>query len=645
MSLIGGPQGRAGKASFVFLLVVIAATVGALSYEVQPGSSEGPAPGASSQELASFQDPSQLLAYVNANAKSAQQYNRWGVGFGGVVPFGGLPAIDWATAFQAAASGGQAAPTFTGTNVQVQGVDEPDRVKTDGRTMLISSRSSVSIINVTLASSAQLVQTIKVPSGVILGIEASPGRVMVITQGGNPGAVAMLLYDTSALSSPKLMKNVTIPGSYVAARLAEGYLYAIVQQPAYAFNGGNATATMPDIFVDGQKVSIPPTSVYYTPDRSQVSYYTMVTSVAMDTGQQSTLAVLTGPSATVYVSTSNIYVVYTNYLDVFDADGIPGDVYTGGTITVEDVRQAQNSTVLKVSYSNGSVAAAAAGVVPGSVLNQFSLDEYEGHFRVATSRFAIVAGTPTTSDDVYVLDQNLSQVSDLRNIAPGENIYAVRFVGDLGYVVTFEQVDPLFVISFSDFKHPVILSALKANGYSDYLFPLWGGYIIGVGKDTVPASQGNYAYYLGLKLSLFRVFHDGASQEVSRLLIGDRGTDSPVLSDHLAFTFDPSKNVTVIPLTLYKAADNRSDIAGVPPYGSPVWQGVFVIKVTPSGFEVLGKVSQYPAGQNYGDYPNDTLSVDRSVIIGDALYTVSQGELMVSNMSTFATLSTVSLPG
>jgi uncharacterized secreted protein with C-terminal beta-propeller domain len=458
--------------------------------------------------------------------------------------------------------------------------------------------------------------------------------------------VELLLYDTTNLGSPKLMQNVTIPGSYVGARLADGYVYAVVQQPSYVFNGqGNASAVMPVMCKDGVEHRLAPTSVYYTGNDDQISSYTIISSISMATGKESTVSALTGPSSTIYVSTSNIYVVYTNYPDLFSTHGILGDVYTGGTVSIQDVQQAQDSTVLRATYSGGSVNVAAAGVVPGSILNQFSLDEYDGYFRVATGRFATVGSSPTRSNDVYVLDMSMKQVSALKNIAPGENIYAVRFVGDTGYVVTFEQIDPLFVISFKDVGSPTVLSALKVSGYSDYLHPLPGGYLIGVGKDAVPSSMSNVAFYTGLKLSLFRVFGNGTSIQVDKMLIGDRGTDSPVLTDHLAFTYDSTRNVTVIPLTLYKVSGNQTTCSGCPPpYGDPVWQGVYVIKVTPSGFHVLGKVSQYPAGQNYGDSPSNSLLVDRSVIIGDYLYTISQGEVMVSALSSFSTVATVQLP-
>ena len=133
---------------------------------------------------------------------------------------------------------------------------------------------------------------------------------------------------------------------------------------------------------------------------------------------------------------------------------------------------------------------------------------------------------------------------------------------------------------------------------------------------------------------------------MAKLPIGDRGTDSPVLSDHLAFTFDPTRNITVIPLTLYAVSGNQTTCPGCPPpYGDPVWQGVYVINVTQSGFDTLGRVTQYPPGMNYGDSPNSNLQIDRSVIIGDYLYTISQGEVMVSGLSNFSTVATVQLPG
>ena len=637
---------------FVVAVIGIAAVVAILAVASPPpvvsiGSRTG------HQGLSSFESYSQLQQYVSANAKSAQQYNSWGVGFGGWGPvglpvkFGTTMTLTQAATMTESTTTSSGVPSYTGTNVQVQGVDELDRVKTDGTHLFVSTRDSVALINAYPPNSTSVLSTLSFPNEVVLGIETIQNRLMVILQTASGiGAIELLLYDTASLTSPRLMQNVTIEGNYVGARMADGYLYAIIQQPSYTFNDqGNASAAMPMASLAGVKTELPPSSVFYTNNTAQISFYTMIPSISMSTGKENVVSVLTGPSATIYVSTSNIYVAYTNYLDLFDVDGIPGNAWSGGVITPQLMVRSQNSTVLRASYANGTVTAAVAGVVPGTVLNQCSMDEYHGYFRIATSRFTTVNGVATTSDDVYVLDQNMSQVSSLRNIAPGENIYAVRFSGDVGYVVTYQQIDPLFVISFKDITKPVILSALKVSGYSDYLQPLAGGYLLGVGKESVPASNGNYSFYLGLKVSLFKVYENGTSIQVAKLGIGDRGTDSPVLSDHLAFTYDPTKNIAVIPLTLYLVNGNQTSEGGYPAFGDPVWQGVYVIKWVPTGLTVLGKVSQYPASQNYGDYPNDSLSIDRSVIIGDYIYTISEGEVMVSSMASgFSTVATVQLP-
>jgi inhibitor of cysteine peptidase len=662
----GSKVGGGNRATVVFFVTILVVSAVFAVYSVLPAHKAQPVSspsGATAQGLSSFQTYSQLQAFVAANAKSAQQYDRYGgAGFiGGPVMFigginGGIFAGLAAPGAEAvpSAAASSSSPSFTGTNVQVQGVDEPDIVKTDGTHLFVatngtgssSSSGSVTIMDAYPPNSTSVLSTVTLPGAQVLGLEVAQDRLMVIDQRyANTTYIGLLLYNTSALASPKLMENETVAGNYIAARLAQGYLYAVVQQPSYHFDDqGNATGVMPYVSANGDTTALSPSSVYYTPNNSQIGDYTMIISVGMSSGAVSTLSVLTGPSSTVFVSTSNIYVVYSNYREYADADNIPGDVFSGGVIT--SVGQEQNSTIFRASYSNGTVAVQAVGSVPGSVLNQFSMNEYDGYFQVATSRIATINGNATESDDVYVLNQNMSQVSALQNIAPGENLYAVRFVGDMGYVVTFEQIDPLFAISFADVTHPVILSALKVNGYSDYLQPLFSNYLLGVGKDTVASSTGNFAYYLGLKLSLFHVAANGSSSDVQDYMIGDRGTDSPVLTNHLALTYDPANNVTVIPVLLAKLSGSQQGSSeNPPPEGNPVWQGAYLFRVNSTGFTLLGTVSQYPASMNYGDSPDNGLQIERSVIIGNYLYTVSQSEVMVSSLSSLSTVATVPLSG
>jgi inhibitor of cysteine peptidase len=609
--------------------------------------------------LSAFQTYQELNQFITSNAKSTEQYQYqsqmrngvfWGAGgpmAGGITVPGVMNgAIASTTTALAAGADVSAASGFTTTNNQVQGVDELDKVKTDGTYLYVATSQTVSIIKAQ-GGSTTVVSTIKMPLANIMGIAMAPQRLAVVSQGSAGASMSLRLYDVSNPSVPSLLNDVSVNGSHVAARVSQGYLYEIIQQGSYVVTGsGNVTAQYPTLVEGGVRSALPPGSTYYTPNRSQVNVYTIVVSLSMTTGSQHSVAVLTGPGSTVYASTSNIYVVYPNY-PTYYVDNIPGDVFGGqaGPAAIR-VTQPQNSTVFRVAYLNGDIAVKSAGSFPGIVLNQFSMDEYNGYFRVATSRAVSSDGVGSRSDDVYVLNQSLKQVGTLQNIAPGENIYAVRFLGETGYVVTFQQIDPLFAISFKDPTNPVIQSALKTSGFSDYLHPFGDGYLIGVGKDAMPSSTGNFAWYLGLKLSLFHVAADGTSTEVSRYLIGDRGTDSAVLNDHLAFTFDATGSIMVLPVNLAKVQGSQTQSPGAPPpFGQIVWQGVYVINVTTSGFNLMGTVTQNPAGagvQSFWGGGNGHV-IDRSVIIGNTLYTISQNEVMASDMSNFSTLATVPL--
>ncbi|MDA4116990.1 MAG: beta-propeller domain-containing protein [Thaumarchaeota archaeon] len=620
--------------------------------------------------LSSFQTFQELHQFIAANAKSVQQQNTNypGAFFGGTVTVqGGMtmtttvggPAVArtgvtmstvTATAtttvgagstVNAGAGAAAGSPSYTTSNVQVQGVDELDKVKTDGTYLYVATSQSVSIIKAYPANSTSLVSTISLPSLSVLGITIAPQRLAVIAQSRVNASVGLRLYDVSNPASPHLLSSIGAAGDFVGARVTQGYFYMVVQQPSYVVSGnGNVTAAYPTVVEDGVSSVLAPGSTYYTPNRSQISVYTMVLSMSMSTGSERSDAVLTGPSSIIYVSASNIYVVYSNFYAGY-VDGIAGDYFggSGGVTRVGGVVQQQNSTVFRVAYSAGNITVKAAGSFPGGVLNQFSMDEYNGYFRVATSGSDYINGSITRSDDVYVLDQNLEQVGVIRNIAPGENIYSVRFEGDKGYVVTFEQIDPLFTISFADPAKPVILSALTVTGFSDYLQPFGTDYLIGVGKDAVAAPNGNFAWYLGMKLSLFHIGSDGNSTEVARYMIGDRGTDSAVLNDHLAFTFDSTTNTMVIPVDLYVVSSSQSQYPGSPPpFGHFVWQGAYVFNVSTSGFKLLGTVSQDQRGQSPG-----THEIDRTVIIGNVLYTISQSEVMASDLTSFSTLATLQL--
>lgn len=284
----------------------------------------------------------------------------------------------------------------------------------------------------------------------------------------------------------------------------------------------------------------------------------------------------------------------------------------------------------------------ASGEVPGMVLNQFSMDEYDGYFRVATT-----TREGTSRNHIYVLDMALNITGSLENLAPGETIYSARFMGERCYLVTFKQVDPLFVIDLKDPYDPEVLGYLKVTGYSDYLHPYDEAHIIGIGKETTDA--GEFAWYQGVKISLFDVTDVGNPREISKLEIGDRGTDSPVLWDHKAFLFDKSRNLLVMPI-LVAEVDQSEYPGGVPSWahGEPVWQGAYVFNVSlDQGIQVKGRITHIdsPAEleQDYY-YFYSSFSVERSLYIGDVLYTISDAKIKMNNLENLDYINEVQLP-
>jgi uncharacterized secreted protein with C-terminal beta-propeller domain len=182
---------------------------------------------------------------------------------------------------------------------------------------------------------------------------------------------------------------------------------------------------------------------------------------------------------------------------------------------------------MKVGY-------AGSGDVPGYLLNQFSMDEYQGNLRVATTVWE------KNSNSLFILDPSMNITGSVENLAKGETIYSVRFIKDNGYVVTYRTMDPLFVFDLSDPKKPVLTGELEVPGFSSYLHPIGDDMLLGIGADTydiyrkdssgkdvvIGTRQG------GIKFSLFDISDKGKPKEISKYVVGDSGTWSEALNNH-----------------------------------------------------------------------------------------------------------------
>lgn len=525
------------------------------------------------------------------------------------------------------------------------------------------------------------------------------------------GTTIVKVFDVTDRANPKEIKNVTFQGNNVAARMIGSNVYTIysssagrIPRPIYMVDGAFRS-------LSPQDVGFVPCRTCYS------QQFTTILGLNLDNlAQQETREiVLAGYGQTVYVSQDTAYVTYTGngyeykswqpYLDVLSP--LPEDVlkdfnavdafkvsdntkdnlkmqvlqdYVDGLSEAdyqttrqalstkqqeynERVQSSEETVVHKFSLANGTITYEGKGSAPGHLLNQYSLDENAlGQLRLATTKNAVYhydyatgAGGETTpqTSGIYVLDNQLKLVGKVEGLAPKENFHSARFMGDRAYLVTFMKTDPLFVVSFDAAGLPKLEGQLKIPGYSDYLHPYGDKYLIGLGKDAVPAEKGqfgdsNFAWYQGVKLSLFDVSDVTTPKEVASYKIGDRGTDSVALYDPHAFTFSASKGLLVVPVALSEINPAKYP-SGVEPntYGDFTFQGAYVFNVTEAGFTLRGRVSHTTPEEmtKMGSwYWNDGTGVDRSLWMDNVLYTVSQKLVKANNLGTLADISTVALP-
>jgi len=287
-----------------------------------------------------------------------------------------------------------------------------------------------------------------------------------------------------------------------------------------------------------------------------------------------------------------------------------------------DTRQ---TIIHKIALDDGNLTYLANNDVSGYPLNQFSMDEYLGLFRIATTSESYGSGQTILSNNVYILDDSLKITGKLEKIAPDERVYSARFMGDKLYLVTFRQMDPFFVIDLSS-NTPKVLGELKIPGFSSYLQPYDEDHIIGIGRDTKENSWGGVEQK-GVKISMFDVSDFNKPKETSTVLIGDSGTYSDAMDNHKALLLDKSKGILSIPI--------KTNIASLKPQGKILdedynknWYGFYVYKVDSSGFAEKGQVLHYLWQYNYNSQPMQP----RSFYIDDYLYTVMDGSMKINDI-------------
>jgi uncharacterized secreted protein with C-terminal beta-propeller domain len=304
---------------------------------------------------------------------------------------------------------------------------------------------------------------------------------------------------------------------------------------------------------------------------------------------------------------------------------------TGGWQSYETDRT--STAIHKFSIDQGRIEYVAEGIVKGNLLNQFSMDEYNGDLRVATTSDVSTPRNSYQYNNVIVLDPGMKEAGSLTHLAMNEKIYSARFIGNRLYLVTFKRMDPFFVIDLSNPGNIRVLGKLKIPGYSDYLHPYDDTHIIGIGKETGTNSWGGVSTQ-GVKVALFDVSDVSHPKQLSTYEIGGPGSDSPALLDHRAFLFSKEKNILVIPVSVvnrYQPSVKQG--VGMPPYRQDTWQGVYVFGFTPKyGIELKGTISHSGPG-NQTPYYQAPAEVTRSLYIGDELSTISDRFIKINRLN------------
>jgi len=307
----------------------------------------------------------------------------------------------------------------------------------------------------------------------------------------------------------------------------------------------------------------------------------------------------------------------------------------------EDISKELEKTIIhKIGIDGGTLKYKTAGEVPGVILNQFSMDEDRGYFRIATTKNRSWSSFGDWEEresysNLYVLDEKMKIVGKVEKLAEGERIYSVRFMQNRAYLVTFKQVDPLFVIDLSSPTNPKVLGELKIPGYSSYLHPYDETTLIGLGKDS-----GNWD--AKLKLSLFDVSSVGDPKEIDTYILEGERSDSIALYDHKAFLFSKDKNLLVIPASYEEVIirDSTSeDIKTIMPNPSKYFRGAVVFQIDKKGFKLQGMID-HSDGSNQYDYQS---SVKRSLYIEDMLYTLSDNYLKMNKLDGLEYVSSLTL--
>lgn len=634
--------GVVGGASAAVLSVVMAAFSACLMLPTADVSPDLPPRGSADEfRLVAFDSCEEALGDFRRSA--LQQVGPYGLPGTGTGRAADAMERD-AGAEAAAGIAGRSAPSHSTTNIHEPGADEPDLVKTDGRRLVTIVDGTLRVIDV----AAQAVTgSVKIRGGHAAKLLLHGERALVLTQdarfgpaGEGPEARPYLHTAASELvlvdlrGAARIVGRLTVDGGYLDARQSGSIARVVLRSgPRLDFGYPDRPRSAGAALRENQAI------IRRSAIEDWLPRFELRRNGTVSAGRLVGCSSVSHPATGAGTSLVTVLTIdLTRELDKGDpvsvtADG--GTVYgTGKNLYVADdqvpvdlrgfdpagrglpVRQQQTKIYQFDTSGPGRPEFVASGAVEGRLLNQYSLSEHAGHLRIATTTGelrATATGRPKTESALTVLARRgdrLVRVGHVGGLGRGERIYAVRFLGDTGYVVTFRETDPLYSLDLSDPARPRVRGELKITGYSAYLHPVGAGRLLGVGQEATKRGRTT-----GSQVSLFDTSDADRPRRVAHFHVA--GAHSEVEHDPHAFLYWPDQGLVIFPVWLQAGERVGRD-------GS----AVLVLRLSGDALTEVGRVSHPVPDGHHGE------PVRRAVVIGDELWTVSASGTAVSTLDT-----------
>jgi len=641
--------------------------------------------------LTHFESCAPFLRHVKANA--VDMVGPWGIGDGffpetmdGEMLRGSPEAVADSVSGTDSASGASKAE-FSTTNIQEAGVDEPDIVKTDGRRVVALVENELHVIDVAGQQIRELGELqfekfwaqdmfLSGDRVVIFGQmdgTTTPSHRSKISHPGWYSPITTLISVDISEPTPRITRRLHIDGNYLSSRLVDNAARIVIQSSPIGLewfypDGSGLRAErqaeeknrqlIKDSTIDNwvpwfalenseghllKEGTLTSCQRIYHP--SSNSGLQMLNIVTVDLGEElfeeqiaSTSVLADGQ--TVYSSQNNLYVATTEWFDERQLETDRETSSNQGPAVTTRIHKFDISDPTTTLYRS-------SGQVPGTVLNQYSISEYDDHLRVATTDHGWWSRSGNSISESYVtvlkeVDGGLSEIGQVDNIGRGERIYAVRFLGDIATVVTFRQTDPLYTIDLSQPQSPKVLGELKILGYSAYLHPVADNLLLGVGQDARDTGQT-----LGTQVSLFDISDLSKPVRVDQWQLP--GGTSEIEFNARAFLHWPNENLFVLPVTTHHIANPDGD----------AFSGAIALELNGRSLQERGRITHLKSDPKVRcerwveERENETeverqhcwvdfdwrARIQRSLVIGDQVHSLSSLGLLTSDLKTLQPLS------